>query len=114
MKLKQVFPDLKLNSQLGALNAKGISDDSRSVKKGDIFFVIRRKNFDIFSVLSNVESKAIVFVGDSSCSHKLESLIKHKPFIFVEDVKKEFLRNAIDSGYDLNPGSSAQVCRHGD
>ncbi len=29
----------------------------------------------------------------------------------TEDAKKEFLRNAIDSGYDLNPGSSAQVLR---
>lgn len=94
MKLKHIFPHLKSNSQLGALEVKGISDDSRFLNKGDLFFVIKRKRFDIFSVLRDIEPKVSVFVGDLSSGKKIKNLIQHKPIILVKDIQKEFFRVA--------------------
>jgi len=100
MKLKKIFPHLKINEKLNRLGVKGISDDSRSAEPGDLFFVIKRRKFDIFSVLGDVESKAAAFVGEFNLGDKLKSLIKHKPVILVKNIQDEFHR-AADTFYNF-------------
>jgi UDP-N-acetylmuramoyl-L-alanyl-D-glutamate--2,6-diaminopimelate ligase len=91
MKLKNLFLKLKDN-KLQSLKLKGLSYDSRRVAEGDLFFIIKRKNFDIFSVLSLVEKKAAAFVGEFKDKKKISSLIKQKPLILVKDIEKELYR----------------------
>lgn len=98
MRLKEIFPHLDINSQSGDLKIEGISDDSRFVKRGDIFFIRKRKNFDIFSVLEDIEFKAAAFAGSLDCKSKLKHLIKRKPVIFVKNIQEEFFR-AVDIFY---------------
>jgi UDP-N-acetylmuramoyl-L-alanyl-D-glutamate--2,6-diaminopimelate ligase len=101
MKLAEVFPQLKLDSKLSELEVKGISEDSRLIKNGDIFFVKERRNFDIFSVLPDIEKKTLVFVGDLKHKDKLRSVIKQKPLILVKSIEREFYR-VIDYFYGFN------------
>ena len=82
------------------LNIRGISDDSRKVAEGDLFFIIPRQKFDIFSVLRKAEAKALAFVAQKSDEDKLKNLIRKKPIIYVEDIQKEF-RRAVDLFYDF-------------
>ena len=88
MILRDIFPYLKLSKKIETLKIKGISDDSRQLNKGDIFFIIRRKNFDIFSVLNTVQSKAAILIADVSYGSKLKKVDIIKPIIFVKDIKK--------------------------
>lgn len=104
MKLRDIFPSLNIDAENGRNIIRGISDDSRLVNKGDVFFVIKRRNFDIFSVLRDIEPKVSVFVGDYSCKRKLQSLIRHKPIIFVDNIKRKFYR-AVNLFY--SPGQDA-------
>ncbi|MFH1504074.1 MAG: UDP-N-acetylmuramoyl-L-alanyl-D-glutamate--2,6-diaminopimelate ligase [Candidatus Omnitrophota bacterium] len=100
MKISKIFPHLKLDNRLNNLIIKDINDDSRLVKEGSLFFIRERKNFDIFSVLRSIESKTVVFVGDIKHKDMLESIIKYKPFIFVRNVEKEFLK-AVNLFYEF-------------
>ncbi|MBU1366427.1 MAG: UDP-N-acetylmuramoyl-L-alanyl-D-glutamate--2,6-diaminopimelate ligase [Candidatus Omnitrophica bacterium] len=93
MRIKELFPHLNLKKETGELKVKGISDDSRLTKKGDIFFVRERKNFDIFSVLRDVEEKAVVYVGGLKHKEELKRLTR-KPIIFVNEIEWEFHRAA--------------------
>lgn len=100
MKLKQIFPRLSDRKKLGDIFVKGISDDSRLVNEGEMFFVRPRKNFDIFSVLGGIEGKTAVFVAEEKNRDKLTALIKNKPVFFVDDIEEEFFR-AVNSFYDF-------------
>ncbi len=98
MKLKKIFLSLSLNKELGNIAAAGISDDSRYVSRGDVFFVIAKDNFDIFSTLKSLESKICVFVADKKYVTMVNSLGLSKKVIFVGDIKKEF-KAAVDRFY---------------
>jgi len=99
MKLKAIFPQLN-KAVAGEISVSGISDDSRSTTKGDLFFIIEREHFDIFSVLKKVEPKIAAFVAKSSNKSKLEKIIKNKPIVYVDDVGKQFLK-VVDKFYDF-------------
>lgn len=100
MRIKEIFPQLDLDQKIRELEITGISEDSRQAKKKDIFFVRERKNFDIFSVLTELEEKIEVFVGGINSQEKLRQAIKNKPLILVKDVDLEFYR-AVDLVYDF-------------
>lgn len=99
MKLKNIFSKLS-KDQLGKISISGISDDSRLVNKGDLFFIIERRNFDIFSVLKEIEPKVSAFVARSSQSKKLKNIIKDTPIIYVDNIQKEFYRS-VDLFYEF-------------
>jgi UDP-N-acetylmuramoyl-L-alanyl-D-glutamate--2,6-diaminopimelate ligase len=101
MTLEEIFPHLNLNKRIKKLNIKGISEDSRLVRKGDIFFIRERKNFDIFSILKKIEEKVSVFVGDKKDENKLKSIINKKPLILVRNINEEFYK-AVDRFYGFN------------
>ncbi len=82
------------------LNISGISDDSRKIAKGDLFFIIPRENFDIFSALHKIEPKASGFVARKQDAGKLKNLVKNKPIIYVKDIQKEF-RRTVDLFYEF-------------
>ena len=94
MDLKRLIPQSKNILGSKRLKIKGISDDSRCVGKGDLFFVTNKRNFNIFSVLKEVEKKALAFVADAKQKSKILSIIKNKPVIIVKNIDKEFLRVA--------------------
>lgn len=98
MKLKQFFPKLRFTDATGDITIKGISDDSRSVSRGDLFFIMERKNFDIYSVLKDIEPKAAAFVSEAAQRRKLEGLVRNKPIIFVKGIKEQF-RRTVDMLY---------------
>ncbi len=64
MKLKEIFPHLDLDKKIEGSIVKGISDDSRLLTEDEIFFLIKRENFDVFSVLKEVDQKASFLVAD--------------------------------------------------
>ena len=101
IKLTNIFPSLLDDNRLGNITAKGISDDTRFVRQGDIFFVKERKGFDIFPILSHIQDKVAVFVAEGRNEKKFASLTIDKPVIFVKDVQEEFFR-AIDTFYPCN------------
>ena len=92
MKIKELFSGLSLDKNLGEKTLKGIYDDSRFLKKGELFFVRRRKNFDIFSVLPQLEKKTLAIAADIKDKEEITKKIKKVPVIFVEDIEKEFQR----------------------
>jgi UDP-N-acetylmuramoyl-L-alanyl-D-glutamate--2,6-diaminopimelate ligase len=99
--LKQIFPHISLPQATRTLKPTGICEDSRLIQKGDIFFICPRKNFDIFSVLKEIEDKALIFLAPREYQHTLRSLFTGKPIIFVKDIRKEFYR-AVDCFYNFN------------
>jgi len=101
MRLKEILGRLSESSGLADIPVKGISDDSRSLRKGDLFFIIRRENFDIFSVLPGMGRKTCAFVADTRDRENLRRLALKKPVIYVRSVEKEFLK-AVDLFYGFN------------
>ncbi|UCD15521.1 MAG: UDP-N-acetylmuramoyl-L-alanyl-D-glutamate--2,6-diaminopimelate ligase [Candidatus Omnitrophota bacterium] len=101
MKIKDIFPKLNLESKAGELEVKGISNDSRFIKRGDVFFVIEGKNFDIFSVLGGIEDKAAAFVCAGKNKQRITATVKRKPIILVRDIQQRFLK-AVDIFYGVN------------
>lgn len=97
MELKKIFSYIGSNK----LDIKGLSDDSRLVKDGDAFFVRERKQFDIFSVISEVARKASVVVAEKKNRAKIVPLVRGKPLILVENIQKEFHR-AIDIFFGID------------
>lgn len=95
MKLRQLFPYLELKNDIIDKEIRGLSDDSRQTLKGDLFFVREGEHFDIFSVLRDVEDKAVAFVAEVKLRQRLKRIITRKPLIFVNDIKGEFKR-AVD------------------
>jgi len=102
MTLQDIFQQYLLSNSLAALPVRGVSDDSRLARRGDLFFVIERENFDIMSVLKSVEHKVIAFVLSRQQASAISRLAIRAPLIFVDDVRKEFQR-AIDIVYGFNP-----------
>lgn len=96
MKIKDILYGVRGS---GDIRIKGISDDSRLVKKGDAFFILERDNFDIFSVLAEVEKKAVVFVAEPVHRDRLAKV--RIPVVFVSNIGKQFIR-AIDRFYGFD------------
>jgi len=92
VRLKELFPKSAVKNESKNIIINGLSDDSRSVSKGDLFFIIERKNFDIYSILKNIEPKVAAFVSDVNSREKIKSLLKYKPVIFVRGIKEHFLK----------------------
>ncbi len=92
MILKEIFPKLQFDEKTAQIKISGLSDDSRLLSKEDLFFVIERKNFDIFSVLEEVQSKASAFVIDKKNKQNIKNLKINKPLVFVSDINREFQR----------------------
>ncbi|MDD5583536.1 MAG: UDP-N-acetylmuramoyl-L-alanyl-D-glutamate--2,6-diaminopimelate ligase [Candidatus Omnitrophica bacterium] len=99
--LKEIFPHISLPRGMSTLVSAGICEDSRLIQKGDIFFILPRPNFDIFSVLEGIRNKALLFVASKQYRAILAALSKEKPVIFVNDARKEFY-GAVDRFYDFN------------
>ncbi|MEI8349711.1 MAG: UDP-N-acetylmuramoyl-L-alanyl-D-glutamate--2,6-diaminopimelate ligase [Candidatus Omnitrophota bacterium] len=102
MTLRQIFTHRTFSDRLMNLKVQGISDDSRLVRRGDMFFVIERNNFDILSVLKTIEYKVAVFVASRRHRAAIECLDIHVPVLFVEDAQ-EALYRAADAFYGFDP-----------
>lgn len=89
MKIRDVLK-LTKNTKAGNKRIAEISDDSQKVAKGSLFFVIKRPNFNIFSVLERVEKKVVAYVAESSDRQEVEKRIKKKPVIYVPSIDKAF------------------------
>lgn len=98
MKVKEVFPQLNLPSQLAQIEIKGISCNHRYLDNQDMFFIIKGKNFDIFKILKNIEEKVAIFTAEESDKERIQKIIKKRPVIFLKNIKKE-LREAVDRVY---------------
>jgi UDP-N-acetylmuramoyl-L-alanyl-D-glutamate--2,6-diaminopimelate ligase len=92
MKLRDIFPDKDMDKALGRRTVSGISDDSRSLVRNSLFFVMPRGSFDIFSVLPRLESRVTAFVASKRHKIRLRGLIRCRPVIFVDDIGREFER----------------------
>ncbi|MDP2922916.1 MAG: UDP-N-acetylmuramoyl-L-alanyl-D-glutamate--2,6-diaminopimelate ligase [Candidatus Omnitrophota bacterium] len=101
MKIKDFFPRIKTKKEIAELVVTGISDDSRLIKNGDIFFIKERENFDIFSILKAIEDKVAVFIAEDKTKGKIERLNIKKPIIFVKNINKYF-QTAADRFYGFN------------
>jgi len=103
MKLKDIFPNRNFDKTIGNLNIKNVSDDSRLIQKDDVFFILKKKNFDMFSKLSKICSKPKVFIVDLRYKKKIDNIIKNKPIVFVKNINKEYLR-VVKLFYGLGKG----------
>ncbi|MDD5194352.1 MAG: UDP-N-acetylmuramoyl-L-alanyl-D-glutamate--2,6-diaminopimelate ligase [Candidatus Omnitrophica bacterium] len=101
MTLKEIFPHLMLPAGVGGLKPKGICEDSRIIKDGDVFFALPRPNFDIFSVLKNIEPKVSAYIVPEIFKARYNVLRLKKPAIFVKDIQKEF-NCAVDRFFKFN------------
>jgi UDP-N-acetylmuramoyl-L-alanyl-D-glutamate--2,6-diaminopimelate ligase len=101
MKLKDFFPSQKIKKAIQQLPVKSISNDTRLVKAGDIFFIKKRENFNIFSALGNIENKVTTFVAELCAKKYLTDLNLEKPVIFVKDIQEAW-HAAVDKLYGFN------------
>ncbi len=101
MKLKQIFTTSHVPPAIGEKIIKGINDNSRLVKKGDIFFVKPGNNFDVFSVLKKIESKVLVFAAAEKDVDRIAKCNLRKPVIFVKNINEEFCK-AVDLFYNFS------------
>ncbi len=93
MKIKDIFPKLYFSgNNVGNISVEGISNNTKFVKKGDLFFIIEGDNFDIFSFLSIIEHKVVGFVAEEKRREVVNSIVKRKPVIFVPNIKEELKR----------------------
>lgn len=99
MRVKDIFPQCKIEQGIADLHITGICDDTRLVKKGDMFFMRRGNNSDIFPLLPQIKKKAVVLVAQTGCRNKLQNI--SMPVVLVRDVEKEFFRCA-DCFYDFD------------
>jgi len=100
MKIKDLFGPLRIKKGIEDLIVKGISQDTRTLKDNELFFIIEGDNFDIFSFLKGVEKKCLAFVADIEKKDLVNSIIKKKPVIFVKDIEREF-KKCVDRVYPL-------------
>ncbi|MCK5394273.1 MAG: hypothetical protein KAI91_08030, partial [Candidatus Omnitrophica bacterium] len=101
MRIEEVFFNLHIDDSLKKISFKGISEDTRDILKDDLFFIIKRDNFDIFSILNDIEYKVSAFVADIKYKNDLKGYIRSKPVIFVKNIKEEFHR-VVDFVYGFN------------
>src|SRR4030042_2435077 len=92
MKLAKLLPGIMLAQQLQGLDVRGISDDSREVRSGDLFFIMPGKTFDIFSVLGAVERFACAFVVDEQDAAQAGQIIRTKPLIITRNLRERFIQ----------------------
>jgi len=93
-----VFPHLNIGQERKETTVYGISCDSRFVKKGDIFFVLKGEKFNIFSVLKDIEPKVKIFIANLDDACHLKTI--RKPVILVKNVHNE-LTKAVNLFYRL-------------
>ena len=98
MKVKELLAGTRLNKSVAQLNACGISFDSRSLKKNDLFFVRGGNNFDVFSALVGVQTRCLCFVADKKDKLKITQLNLKKTVIFVDNIQVAF-EAAVDKFY---------------
>ncbi|MFA6281722.1 MAG: UDP-N-acetylmuramoyl-L-alanyl-D-glutamate--2,6-diaminopimelate ligase [Candidatus Omnitrophota bacterium] len=101
MTIKQIFPDLNITPEIRAINANDISDNSRLVKKGDVFFIKPGSAFDVFSVLKKIEAKVALFVADKKDFKRIRQCNLSKPVVFVKDMNERFYK-AVDLFYGID------------
>lgn len=101
MKLKQIFPGLGLKQETCGIEVKGVSDNSRLVKKGDLFFVRPGASFDIFSVLKKIEREVSVFVAAEKDSRKIAACNLKKPVVFLKNINEQFYKT-VDLFYGID------------
>lgn len=101
MKLKNIFSNQKIDDQLVSMEISGISQDTRSVIAGELFFVIEGDSFDVFSLLSTIDTGKNIFVVDIKRKKLAQLIIKNSSIIFVEEIKKEF-RRVVDLLYPFD------------
>ena len=86
MLLKNLISNLK--PEVGALKIKGISFDSRSIKKGDLFVSIKGKKFDGNNYIGQATSKGAKVIVHSRPIKKN----KKATFIKFEDTRNILAR----------------------
>jgi UDP-N-acetylmuramoyl-L-alanyl-D-glutamate--2,6-diaminopimelate ligase len=89
MKVKNFLKSVK-DPYIQSLVVTDIADDSRFVKKGSIFFVIEKPNFDIFSVLKKIEKKVKVYVVDLKNKGRIKKMAINKPVIYLKGIENHF------------------------
>jgi UDP-N-acetylmuramoyl-L-alanyl-D-glutamate--2,6-diaminopimelate ligase len=101
MKLKYVLPTHFLRKDIEDIEINGLTEDSRYAKRGDLFFIKERHNFDIFSALGDVDAKVEAFIAQNKFKSKIRNLGLAKPVIFVNNIHLAF-RYAADKFYNFN------------
>lgn len=101
MNVKQIFSGLRITPEACRIKIKGISDNSRLVKKGDIFFVKPGNAFDVFSVLKEIEASVSLFVAARQDSKKIAECNLKKPVVLVKNINAQFYK-AVDLFYGLD------------
>ncbi|MFO8053456.1 MAG: UDP-N-acetylmuramoyl-L-alanyl-D-glutamate--2,6-diaminopimelate ligase [Candidatus Omnitrophota bacterium] len=91
MKVKDFLQSVK-DPQIRNLEVTDIADDSRSVTKDSIFFVVEKPNFDIFSVLKEIEKKVKVYVADRQNKSRIKKIGINKPVIYLNGIEDYFYR----------------------
>jgi len=89
----------RLSEDVRGTEVTGLCRDTRSLKKGDIFFIIEGETFDIFSCLKNLPQQPLLFVVDERNRNKVDFLPR-KRLLFVESIEQEF-RRAVDLYFPL-------------
>ncbi|MCF7869543.1 MAG: UDP-N-acetylmuramoyl-L-alanyl-D-glutamate--2,6-diaminopimelate ligase [Candidatus Omnitrophica bacterium] len=89
MKVKNFLKSIK-DPHIQNLIITDIADDSRFVKKGSIFFVIEKPNFDIFSVLKKIEKKVKIYAVDLKNKDRIKKMAINKPVIYLKGIENHF------------------------
>jgi len=95
--------DGKLLTEVGARHAvplpslKGISIDSRTLSKGNIFFAIKGENLDGHNFVSQAIEKgaSLVVIAESKAGDFTQIALDSVPFILVSDTKKALQKLAL-------------------
>jgi UDP-N-acetylmuramoyl-L-alanyl-D-glutamate--2,6-diaminopimelate ligase len=103
MILNKLFPDNALNEPLASIEIRGLSNDSRAIKKGDAFFIMPGEKFDVLSVIKDIDKQASLLVAPFSLKNKLPESALSTPVIFVKNIDDELTR-AADLFYPLEAG----------
>ena len=94
MKLKLLFKSKKLNKNVAKLEVSGLSNDTRSCKSKDLFFIIERKSFDIFYLIKKSKIKPVAFVVSAKSKKKAMAVSGKIPIVAVKSVDLELKRIA--------------------
>lgn len=91
MKVGQILSQV-CNSGVADVDISDIADDSRLTENGSLFFLRKRKHFDIFSLLDkkDLNKKVRAYVADKKDRKQVEARIKNRPVIYVSQVEKSF------------------------
>jgi len=99
--IREMFPQADIGNISTNIPVSGISRDTRRFSKGNVFFIVEGKKFDVFSYLNEIKNETAAFVADRKHKSMVSSIIKDTPVIFVPDVKTE-LRRCTDLFYPLD------------